>query len=86
MATVLAMIPCTLSAQKIKVACLGNSITAGAGISNEADKYPSQLQSMLGDGQAPTEYYDLRGVRVSNPSAGLYIRRQGAAVSKVIIR
>ena len=50
MATVLAMIPCTLSAQKIKVACLGNSITAGAGISNEADKYPSQLQNLLGDG------------------------------------
>lgn len=50
LATVLAMVPCTLSAQKIKVACLGNSITAGAGISNEADKYPSQLQNLLGDG------------------------------------
>lgn len=42
--------PISIQAQKIKVACMGNSITAGAGISNEADKYPSQLQTLLGDG------------------------------------
>lgn len=33
-----------------KVACMGNSITYGATISNDADKYPAQLQKMLGDG------------------------------------
>ena len=32
-----------------KVACMGNSITYGATINNEADKYPSQLQKILGD-------------------------------------
>lgn len=38
------------NAQTIKVACMGNSITAGAGISNAAERYPAQLQSILGDG------------------------------------
>jgi lysophospholipase L1-like esterase/pimeloyl-ACP methyl ester carboxylesterase len=35
--------------QKIKVACIGNSITYGMGLANrEKDSYPAQLQSMLG--------------------------------------
>lgn len=37
--------------QKIKVACVGNSVTYGAGIENrEVNSYPAQLQHMLGDG------------------------------------
>ena len=35
---------------------------------------------------APVEYYNLQGIRVMNPSEGVYIRRQGSSVSKVIIR
>lgn len=35
---------------------------------------------------APVEYYNLHGVRVDNPGAGVYIRRQGDTVSKVILR
>lgn len=35
--------------QKIKVACIGNSITYGLGTENPAvDSYPAQLQIMLG--------------------------------------
>ena len=34
---------------------------------------------------APVEYYNLQGVRVENPSNGLYIRRQGSKITKVII-
>ncbi len=38
------------SAQKIKIACIGNSITYGAGIENrEEGSYPAQLQQILGD-------------------------------------
>lgn len=37
--------------QVIKVACVGNSITYGAGISNrEKNSYPAQLQYYLGEG------------------------------------
>lgn len=35
----------------VRVACVGNSITYGAGIENrERDAYPAQLQRMLGEG------------------------------------
>lgn len=34
---------------------------------------------------APVEYFDLQGKRVANPSAGLYIRRQGSRATKVIL-
>jgi len=37
--------------KKIKVACVGNSVTRGYLLSNpERDSYPSQLQNLLGDG------------------------------------
>lgn len=40
-----------LQAQKIKVACVGNSVTFGYGIEErEKNSYPAQLQQMLGDG------------------------------------
>lgn len=35
---------------------------------------------------APVEYYNIQGMKVDNPAPGLYIRRQGNTVSKVIIR
>jgi len=38
------------AADPVKVACVGDSITAGAGIKNPADKYPAQLGVILGDG------------------------------------
>ena len=31
-------------------------------------------------------YYNLQGVRVDNPSAGLYIVRRGNAITKEIVR
>ncbi len=38
------------------------------------------------DENAPVEFYNLQGVRVNNPENGIYIRRQGSKVTKVIIR
>jgi len=40
----------TFAQQKIKVACIGNSITAGSGVKDRNNFYPNQLQKMLGDG------------------------------------
>ena len=37
------------------------------------------------DIEAPVEYYNLQGVRVMNPNNGLYIKRQGNKVTKVIL-
>lgn len=40
-----------IEAQQIKVACVGNSVTYGAGIEErEVKSYPAQLQRLLGDG------------------------------------
>ncbi len=38
------------------------------------------------DPNAPVEYFNLQGMRVENPGTGVYIRRQGENVSKVIIK
>lgn len=39
------------------------------------------------DANAPVEYFNLQGIRVSNPQeGGLYIRRQGKTVSKVLVK
>lgn len=34
---------------------------------------------------APVEYYNLQGIRVDNPVNGIYIRRQGSEISKIIL-
>lgn len=49
-----------LAGPKIKVACIGNSITYGAGIADrDRNSYPAQLQQYLGDA------YDVRNFGVS---------------------
>lgn len=35
---------------------------------------------------APVEFFNLQGVRVANPENGLYIRRQGTEVRKVLVK
>lgn len=37
------------------------------------------------DESAPVEYYNLNGQRVANPTDGIYVRRRGSKVSKVIL-
>ena len=47
----------TTFAQKIKVACIGNSITYGYTIENrDKDSYPAQLQALLGEGYDVKNY------------------------------
>lgn len=40
----------------------------------------------IDNSDAPAEYFNLQGVRIANPSNGLYIRRQGDKVSKIIVK
>ena len=57
----------------IKVTFVGKKVTGICDITVDAD--------------APAEYYNLNGVRVSGELApGLYIRRQGNSVSKVVVK
>ena len=45
---------------------------------------PSALGTITADENAPVEYFNLQGIRIDNPESGLYIRRQGNTVTKVI--
>lgn len=44
----------------------------------------SSIEETVADENAPVEYFNLQGIRVNNPENGLYIRRQGNTVTKVI--
>ncbi len=43
----------------------------------------TSLIETIGSDNAPVEYYNLQGIRVDNPSAGVYIRQQGSKAVKV---
>lgn len=47
---------------------------------------PAGVTDIEDDSAAPVEYYDLRGIRVANPAAGIYLRRQGTKVTKVLVK
>lgn len=44
------------------------------------------LDNIAVDNDAPVEYFNLQGVRVAEPVSGIYIRRQGTSVSKIVVR
>lgn len=54
----------------------GHPFTPGSGVSGiEAD-----------DANAPVEFFNMQGVKVSGDEPGMYIRRQGSKTTKVIIK
>lgn len=54
---------------------------AGAGVEDG-----SGVNEMVVDENAPVEYFNLQGVKVSEPANGIFIRRQGAKVEKVMVK
>lgn len=44
----------------------------------------SALFEINADENAPVEYFNLQGIRVANPENGVFIRRQGSTVTKVV--
>lgn len=54
--------------------------------SNEIKGNTSAISEIETDNNdAPVEYFNLQGVRVANPSNGIFIRRQGTDVKKVVL-
>lgn len=50
-------------------------------------KYSTGVDNVVVEGaDVPVEYFNLQGVRVAAPEAGIFIRRQGSKVEKVVIR
>lgn len=61
------------------------------GIEINVDFNGSKLSSgvanaVVSDVNSPVEYYNLQGIRVNNPENGVYIRRQGNNVTKVLVK
>ncbi len=51
-----------------------------------AKKVSSGVENvMTEDADAPVEWFNLQGIRVANPENGIYIRRQGSKVEKVVL-
>ena len=44
----------------------------------------SGIDGIVVDEEAPVDYYNLQGIRVAEPTNGLYIRRQGNKATKVV--
>ena len=55
-------------------------------ISLMSEKDADSITEIADDDDAPVEYYNICGQRVQNPSAGLYLRRQGNKVAKVYVK
>ncbi|MDE6696146.1 MAG: VWA domain-containing protein [Muribaculaceae bacterium] len=51
-----------------------------------ADKKSGVGLVTIDDDDAPVEYYNLNGIRVENPSNGIYIQRKGNKIKKILIR
>ena len=61
---------------------VGNTLTTTV----DSPNTPTGVEGIVvEDANAPAEYFNLQGVRVANPTNGLYIRRQGSTVSKVYV-
>ena len=43
------------------------------------------IEKVEADENAPVEFYNLQGVKVACPENGIYIRKQGNKVTKVIL-
>ena len=59
---------------------LGKTSEAVGGVSTGI----SDIEIDSANGEA--EYFNLQGIRVDNPTNGIFIRRQGSKVEKVVIR
>lgn len=74
-----------------KISIMAEHTKSGA-VSNEArefafDSGTTGVGNVAVDGEdAEVEYYNLQGVRVYNPEAGIYIVRRGTVVTKEVIR
>jgi hypothetical protein len=64
-----------------------NKVTIASAVEDNNDE-TTAVRSLSVDENAPVEVYNLNGVRVNgdNLPAGLYIRRQGQSVSKILVK
>lgn len=77
------ILTCDLKQGNVYYLALSGSKLGLGGFMYEVDK--TGLDEVIVDEDAPVEYFNLQGVRVANPENGLYIKRQGNKVEKVVL-
>ncbi|MBD5233048.1 MAG: hypothetical protein HDS65_02590 [Bacteroidales bacterium] len=65
---------------------LTNSACIGAYEWSVDDPAAGMKSAVIGDTDAPAVYYNLQGMRVENPTPGIYIVRKGHSTAKVMIQ
>lgn len=70
----------------VVVYCVSNSELSLAGVSIAKNPNYTGVADVVVDENAPVEYFNLQGVRVANPENGIFVRRQGNQVSKVVVK
>lgn len=45
----------------------------------------SGIENIFPDDNSPIEYYNMQGIRVTKPNKGLYIKKQGSKITKIIL-
>lgn len=73
----------TVATLKQTYVAAGNPITAATYAS---DNVMTGIANIDTDDNGAAEYYNLQGVRVANPTPGIYLMRQGGKVSKVVLQ
>lgn len=63
------------ASEKIKIACVGDSITFGAGIKSPENRYPQQLGAMLGD-KYQVENFGVSGTTLLNKGDKPYTKQK----------
>ena len=67
--------------------CYKNDTTTGTPVYlyQRVGDIPTGVEDTMVDENAPVEYYNLQGVKVANPENGIFIKKQGAKATKVVL-
>ena len=66
------------------VPCDANVVVTPAKLTLDGNT-PSAIEEVGADVNAPVEYYNLQGIKVANPSNGIFIKKQGNKATKVVL-
>ena len=69
----------------VKLKALSNGKTTEKEILLLTEDIATSVELVGSDNNAPVEYYNMQGVKVENPTNGVYIKKQGERTSKVVL-
>ena len=68
----------------VKLKAYSNGKTTVKEISLLTEDYSTSVELVDSENNAPIEYFNMQGVKTENPTNGVYIKKQGSKITKVI--